>query len=488
MSRGQRQHPRFDATLRVEFADTREFLSAYTNSISKGGLFVESDSPLPEGAHVRLHLRLPTTGEIVEVSGTVAYVIDEDTQTAVRQPPGMGIEFGDMDDGTLAAIHDYVRFVEDTCKGRVLFVDDDLEYAGMLQDVLREHEYSVVCVNSAQAGLNTLRHGGFDILVVDLDLPRMDGLELADAVRGLPHGDDLAVLLLGDQALDDDQHEIAERLGVLRSLVKPVGLDGFVELVEEARELKEQESSVRPDGVVPAGPADGKRPDGRHHHEPPDEKYDPEQEATLARMRREAQIAYKYLSHVGVRARYNRERTEVLGELLFQHRVVDGPFGSEAIPRVAVRSVGHDRVSIYAPERLARLPSIPFLDLKDQQELEGAIESAIVRREAECHQHLEWLKSLNVPARLDTDDFACRGVVVIADQPVVFSVVEKGIVEVDRVGARPAGGVLSPEERRVDIDGVETTLELEMNIEPVARKLLLESNSSANADDATNDE
>src|ERR1700712_1460484 len=68
----------------------------------------------------------------------------------------------------------------------VLFIDDDAAVGSAVAAALKQHGFKVTCATSAAAALGTLEQGTVDVVVSDLNMPSMNGLELcrrAHAIR-----------------------------------------------------------------------------------------------------------------------------------------------------------------------------------------------------------------------------------------------------------------------------------------------------------------
>ena len=76
---------------------------------------------------------------------------------------------------------------------RILLIDDDSRLAGMIGEYLREFGYAVTIAGTGTEGLERLRIGRFDALILDLTLPDIDGLEV---FRSIPKGEALPVIML----------------------------------------------------------------------------------------------------------------------------------------------------------------------------------------------------------------------------------------------------------------------------------------------------
>jgi len=66
---------------------------------------------------------------------------------------------------------------------RILIVEDDPVFADALDHTLREHGYAVQCVHSGAAGDDALRAEKFDLVLLDIGLPGIDGFALLSRMR-----------------------------------------------------------------------------------------------------------------------------------------------------------------------------------------------------------------------------------------------------------------------------------------------------------------
>jgi two-component system sensor histidine kinase BarA len=71
-------------------------------------------------------------------------------------------------------------------RGRVLTVDDSAEMRVLVTASLEARGYSVAAVDSGYAALEATRHERFDAVILDVDMPGMDGLTLGRVLRGNP--------------------------------------------------------------------------------------------------------------------------------------------------------------------------------------------------------------------------------------------------------------------------------------------------------------
>jgi len=85
-------------------------------------------------------------------------------------------------------------------------------------------------------GLSKLSTGWFDLVVIDINMPVMDGLKLAGMVRKNEMHKDTPILIITTQANDEDRRKAAE-LGVNQYLTKPVQAQQIVDTVKQLLDI-----------------------------------------------------------------------------------------------------------------------------------------------------------------------------------------------------------------------------------------------------------
>jgi chemotaxis protein histidine kinase CheA/ActR/RegA family two-component response regulator len=116
-------------------------------------------------------------------------------------------------------------------KGRVLLVDDSLSVRKFVGAMLVKAGFEVTTANDGADALTRLGEADFDVLVTDLEMPRLNGYELLEDVRRRPATRELPVVILTTRAGDKHQ-SLARRLGVDHYMTKPVAEEAFVQLIE----------------------------------------------------------------------------------------------------------------------------------------------------------------------------------------------------------------------------------------------------------------
>ena len=92
-------------------------------------------------------------------------------------------------------------------KTRILLVEDSLPIRTQMKRILEGSGYLVTATVDGQDGYNTLRaeESSFDIIISDVEMPNLTGLELADKVRKHPEYNDLPFILITTLAKEEDR-------------------------------------------------------------------------------------------------------------------------------------------------------------------------------------------------------------------------------------------------------------------------------------------
>ncbi len=121
---------------------------------------------------------------------------------------------------------------------KALIVDDDLVLADVLSFTLRRAGFQVIAVHDGQAALDAWRNEAPDLIILDLNLPKLDGLEVCRRIR---EQDNVPIIILSVRGDDDD---------VVRGL--ELGADDYVPKPFSPRQLVARAQAVlRRAGVTP---------------------------------------------------------------------------------------------------------------------------------------------------------------------------------------------------------------------------------------------
>jgi DNA-binding response OmpR family regulator len=116
---------------------------------------------------------------------------------------------------------------------RVLVVEDDPDIVELISHFLEGDGFRVDALGDGNEALRRLRDESFDLLILDLQLPGMDGLSLCGALRRDPHTENLPIIMLTARG-DESDRIVGFEVGADDYVVKPFSPK---ELVARARAL-----------------------------------------------------------------------------------------------------------------------------------------------------------------------------------------------------------------------------------------------------------
>jgi len=88
---------------------------------------------------------------------------------------------------------------------RVLVVEDSLTVRELERKLIESHGYEVEVAVDGMDGWNAVRSGGFDLVVTDIDMPRMDGIELVGLIKREPNLRSLPVMIVSYKDREEDR-------------------------------------------------------------------------------------------------------------------------------------------------------------------------------------------------------------------------------------------------------------------------------------------
>ncbi len=120
-------------------------------------------------------------------------------------------------------------------KPNILIVDDDPDICQYMKTLLESTGYDVAVVSESTKALNLIKESTFHILIIDLMMPNMDGIELIGKIR--KHDSDVAIIISTgypsvDTAID------AMKLKVSDYVRKPFDVDEFRQTVADVLKQK----------------------------------------------------------------------------------------------------------------------------------------------------------------------------------------------------------------------------------------------------------
>ena len=175
-SSDHRRSARVPVALELEYRSAGAFLVAYSTNLSKGGIFVETSTPLPIGTVVAMRLHAPNT-PVCEINGSVAWLRPE--STGPGQPAGMGIVVETAAD-QYGGVVDQIAF---SFTGiHILLGTGEPAPRAIISRYLRSILACRIIDVDYTAGLDTLP-ANIDLAVIDLDSSGPEGAQLIQNLR-----------------------------------------------------------------------------------------------------------------------------------------------------------------------------------------------------------------------------------------------------------------------------------------------------------------
>jgi CheY-like chemotaxis protein len=153
-----------------------------------------------------------------------------------------------LPDGTLAPVVDLdqlllhatehsdteraLRFVPPQETPRIVVADDSLSARRSLEQLMRDAGYEVDVASDGFEAVAQVQARRTAVLLLDMEMPRMNGLEVARSLRNKPESCDLPILMITSRTASKHR-QMAEEAGVTQMLTKPVSEDILMTLVAD---------------------------------------------------------------------------------------------------------------------------------------------------------------------------------------------------------------------------------------------------------------
>jgi two-component system chemotaxis response regulator CheY len=115
---------------------------------------------------------------------------------------------------------------------RILSVDDSASVRQMVSFTLRKADYEVVEAVDGKDGLAKVSSGKFDLIITDLNMPNVDGIQMISAVRKLPGYSFIPILMLTTES-QAEKKDAGRKAGATGWIVKPFNADQLIAVVQK---------------------------------------------------------------------------------------------------------------------------------------------------------------------------------------------------------------------------------------------------------------
>lgn len=127
-------------------------------------------------------------------------------------------------------------------KRKILIVDDEVKFAKNIEELLRRKGWNSLAVFGGRKAIEVVRHSAFDVILLDMRMPEMDGFETLREILRIR--EDACVLFL--TAFGDIKSAVrALREGAVDLLLKGLAIDELIAIIEKAIEHRDNQIIAR---------------------------------------------------------------------------------------------------------------------------------------------------------------------------------------------------------------------------------------------------
>jgi two-component system chemotaxis response regulator CheY len=117
---------------------------------------------------------------------------------------------------------------------RVLLIDDELMVRKIVRKMLERAGHEVVDVENGRMGLDRLERAPFDLIVTDIIMPDVEGIEVLMTVRERHPSIAVVAMSGGGRMGNVDFLEVARKLGAAATLEKPFTQDALLKAIDQS--------------------------------------------------------------------------------------------------------------------------------------------------------------------------------------------------------------------------------------------------------------
>jgi two-component system chemotaxis response regulator CheY len=115
---------------------------------------------------------------------------------------------------------------------KILAVDDSRTMRDMVEYTLTGAGYDVTLANDGAIAVDILKDGQFDLIITDINMPNMNGIELVKIIRESGANQSVPILILTTEA-SDSQKQAGKSAGATGWLVKPFVPEKLLQVVKK---------------------------------------------------------------------------------------------------------------------------------------------------------------------------------------------------------------------------------------------------------------
>jgi len=116
-------------------------------------------------------------------------------------------------------------------KGTILYVEDNPDNRMLVRRILLSEDYSLLEATNAADALETLKTAKPDLILMDINMPDMDGYTLTAKIKSMPGFEKMPILALTANVMRGDREKVLEA-GCDGYIQKPIDFDELLREVE----------------------------------------------------------------------------------------------------------------------------------------------------------------------------------------------------------------------------------------------------------------
>lgn len=132
---------------------------------------------------------------------------------------------------------------------KILVIDDDLLVVKSIERYLRSRGYTIETAQSGKEALGRIEKLNFDLIISDIRMPEMDGIETLKRIResGLRYNkESTPAIIITGYAGGDEVYRKAGELGIVECIYKPFELEEFIDVIRKTLELPPRYKRTQP--------------------------------------------------------------------------------------------------------------------------------------------------------------------------------------------------------------------------------------------------
>src|SRR5678815_2617005 len=140
----------------------------------------------------------------------------------------------------------------DRARTQLLVVEDDAAMREFVHESLADEGFRVDVAPSGRAGIERARSGGIDLVITDVKMPDMDGLDMLSEIRALSEAPPHVIVVTAFGSIETAKRAI--KLGAHDYITKPFEIEDLLDAVEKAldeRTLRREVARLRKEVARP---------------------------------------------------------------------------------------------------------------------------------------------------------------------------------------------------------------------------------------------